>query len=109
MRIDEEETEVAISEAILSSIRRALSVLCDLSFDRPNCYFEAGYARGCFRRVVFTARRDHDPRAGVPGPFKVHFDVDQLKITWWDPEKLPEAESEVEERLRKIVAEVQGG
>jgi hypothetical protein len=45
IRIDKVETEVAISEEILSSIRRALFVLCDLSFERPNCYFEAGFAK----------------------------------------------------------------
>jgi len=107
VRIDKEETAVAISEEILSSIRRALLVLCDLSFERPNCYYEAGYAKGCFRRVLFTARRDHDPRAQPAGPFKVHFDLDQLKITWWDPDDLPKASGEVEERIRKILTEIQ--
>jgi len=106
LRIDKEETEVAISEEILSAIRRALIVVCDLSFERPNCYFEAGYAKGCFRRVLFTARRDHDPRATEKGEFKVHFDVDQLKITWWDPSDFPQAKRELEERVRKILAEI---
>lgn len=103
VRIDRQETEVAISEEILSSIRRALLVLCDLTFERPNCYFEAGYAKGCFRRVLFTARCDHDPRARTGGQFKVHFDLDQLKITWWDPDDLDKARAEVEDRIRNIL------
>jgi hypothetical protein len=106
VRIDRKETEVAISEEILSSIRRALLVLCDLSFERPNCYFEAGYAKGCFRRVLFTARHDHDPRASSKGPFKVHFDLDQLKITWWNPDNFSSAKNEVEERVRNILNEI---
>jgi hypothetical protein len=107
VRIDKEETEIAISEEILSSVRRSLLVLCDLSFERPNCYFEAGYAKGCFRRVLFTARHDHDPRRSPPGQFKVHFDLDQLKITWWNPDDLSQARSELESRIRKILTEVQ--
>ncbi len=108
VRIDKEETEAAISEEILSSIRRALLVLCDLSFERPNCYFEAGYAKGCFRRVLFTARHDHDPRASSKGAFKIHFDVDQLKIAWWNPENFFPAKNEVKERLRNILNVIKG-
>jgi hypothetical protein len=107
VRIDAEEPEAAISEAILSSIRRATLVLCDLSFERPNCYFEAGFAKGSFRRVIFTARADHDPRAAVRGEHKVHFDVDQLRITFWHADDLPRARAEIEERLASVLREIQ--
>lgn len=109
VRIDAEEPEAAISEAILSSIRRAMLVLCDLSFERPNCYFEAGFAKGSFRRVIFTARADHDPRAAARGQNRVHFDVDQLRITFWNPEELPRARAEVQERLANVLREIQPG
>jgi hypothetical protein len=106
IRIDKEELEGAISEEILSAIRRSLMVLCDLSFERPNCYFEAGFAKGSFRRVIFTARRDHDPRARSSCPYKVHFDVDQIRITWWQPEELAIARNEVEERVSAVLAQI---
>lgn len=98
--------EEPISDAILSSIRRSLLVLCDLTFARPNCYFEAGYAKGAFRRILFTARRDHDPRAGADPQQRVHFDVDQFRITWWDPADFGRAQAELQDRLRALVAEV---
>src|SRR5262249_53083375 len=75
--MEREDPEEAISEAILSRIRRSVLVLCDLTFTRPNCYYEAGYAKGSFRRVILTCRHDHDPRTNPDAPFKVHFDVDQ--------------------------------
>jgi hypothetical protein len=106
IRIDAEEPEAAISEAILSSIRRSTLVLCDLSFERPNCYFEAGFAKGSFRRVIFTARADHDPRGAVRGEYRVHFDVDQLRITFWDPADLPRARDEIRERLANALPEI---
>jgi hypothetical protein len=105
--IDRRETEEAIGEALLSSIRRALLVVCDLTFARPNCYFEAGYAKGAFRRIIFTARADHNVRAhGAGGDFKVHFDLDQFRITWWDRSDFQSSRHELEERLGTIAAEV---
>jgi hypothetical protein len=95
-----EDPEEAISEAILSAIRRSVLVAADLTFARPNCYYEAGYAKGAFRRVILTCRKDHDVRAGGGSPFKVHFDVDQNRITWWSPETFEEARLELTERLR---------
>jgi hypothetical protein len=108
--IDRRDTEEPIGEAILSSIRRSLLVLCDLTFARPNCYFEAGFAKGAFRRVIFTARRDHNTREGATGDLTVHFDVDQWRITWWDAADFrPARAAEVEERLRAVLAEVRAG
>jgi hypothetical protein len=109
VRIDKQETEGAISEEILSSIRRALLVLCDLSFERPNCYFEAGFAKGAFRRVIFTARSDHDPRDPETREWKVHFDLDQYKISWWNPDNLQEAKADLKSRIKKVVSEIQAG
>jgi hypothetical protein len=104
--IAEREPENAISEAILSSIRRSTLVLCDLSFERPNCYFEAGFAKGAMRRVLFSCRSDHNHRAHQNGEYRVHFDVDQLKITWWDSDNLSPAASELESRLRLLLREM---
>ena len=107
VRIDRQEPESAISEEILSSIRRALLVLCDLSFERPNCYFEAGFAKGAFRKVIFTARSDHDPREPSHGQWKVHFDLDQYKISWWNPENLQEAKANLKSRIETVLSEIQ--
>lgn len=104
--INDEEPEDAISEAILSAIRRATLVLCDLSFERPNCYFEAGFAKGAFRRVLYTCRKDHDVRNEPPSKYKVHFDVDQFKITWWDPQNFDSAKIELGKRLRRLLEEL---
>ncbi len=109
IRIDKQETESAISEEILSSIRRALLVLCDLSFERPNCYFEAGFAKGAFRRVIFSARSDHDPRNAATGQGKVHFDVDQYKISWWNPDNLHKAKDDLKSRIERVLADIRTG
>ena len=104
--IDEREPENAISEAILTSIRRSTLVLCDLSFERPNCYFEAGFAKGAMRRVLFSCRADHNPRSSTSGQYRVHFDVDQMKITWWRADGLESAKAELVIRLHALLAEI---
>lgn len=101
-----EDPEEAISEAILSAIRRSVLVVADLTFARPNCYYEAGYARGAFRRVLLTCRKDHDPRSGGAHTFKVHFDVDQNRITWWMPDAFAAAVRELQDRLRQAKREL---
>jgi hypothetical protein len=103
--MDEQEPEQAISEAILSSIRRSTLVLCDLSFERANCYFEAGFAKGAMRRILFSCRSDHDLRRNPASEYRVHFDVDQFKITWWDAADLDTAQNELEGRLRALLTE----
>jgi len=104
--MDEQEPEDAISEGILSSIRRSTLVLCDLSFERPNCYFEAGFAKGAMRRVLFSCRTDHNLRANRTTEHRVHFDVDQFKTTWWDPEDLQPARNELEDRFSALSSEI---
>ncbi len=104
--VERSEPEGAISEAILSGIRRSVLVLCDLTFARPNCYYEAGYAIGAFRRVILTCRDDHDPRKSPKPPLTVHFDVDQLKITWWSLENAQAAKAELESRLKMLLEEL---
>jgi hypothetical protein len=54
-----------ITERMLSMIRRARFVVADLTHERPNVYFELGYARGIGKKVI-TILREGTER---------HFDV----------------------------------
>jgi hypothetical protein len=46
-----------ITEQLLNMIRSARLVVCDLSFERPNVYFELGFARGIGKKVITVARK----------------------------------------------------
>jgi len=64
-----------ITEQVMKMIQSARLVVADLSLERPNVYFELGYARGLGKTVVTIMR------AGT----KVHFDVkDWTYITYID-------------------------
>jgi len=64
-RIDDNTTFEPITQKILSHIELAEVVVADLSRERPNCYFELGYALALKKQIVVTAFKWE----------KIHFDV----------------------------------
>jgi TIR domain len=68
-----------ITEKMIEMIHRAYLIVADLTHERPNVYFELGYARGIGKRVV-TIRREGT---------EVHFDVyDWQHISYIDSRPL---------------------
>lgn len=47
-----------ITEKMLSMIQRARFIVADLTHERPNVYFELGYARGIGKNVITILRED---------------------------------------------------
>lgn len=105
-RVDREEFEEAINEIILDKIRTSRIVIADLTFERPNCYFEIGYALAIQKSLILSAREDHDPRRPLRNPNdpKVHFDLDGHKITFWTPADLNAFREEMAGRIKKHLA-----
>jgi hypothetical protein len=97
-----------IGSEILSRIASCRLVVADLTFERPNCYYEVGYADALGKKVVMLARRDHDPRrAGrQPDDPKVHFDLDQQKFTFWTEDDWGRVRAELEDRIGQALAQL---
>ncbi|MBB1490716.1 MULTISPECIES: toll/interleukin-1 receptor domain-containing protein [unclassified Paracoccus (in: a-proteobacteria)] len=55
-RVDEKEDSESISQEIFRLIRNSSIILCDITNDRPNVYFETGYALGLNRQIILTCR-----------------------------------------------------
>ena len=57
-------------------------MIADITHENRGVYFEAGYAEGIGRPVIYTCRTDtFKPETGHP-----HFDVNHhLHVTWDDP------------------------
>jgi len=64
-----------ITDRILSEIRRAEFVVADFSGERPNAYFEAGFAKGLGREIIWCCRE-----ADVG---KLHFDIRHYGFVVW--------------------------
>lgn len=104
------EGEEGITERALALIAKGPFVICDLTFARPNCYYEAGFAQGKGVLVLLTAREDHNPRANsrTPDQAKVHFDLDQKNITFWSERDLLAARKELTERIQRTLEQLAG-
>jgi hypothetical protein len=55
-RVKDVRGDYRITERILAMIRRARFVVADLTHERPNVYFELGYARGLGKTVITLLR-----------------------------------------------------
>jgi len=100
-RVDLTEGRETITERILQLIDGSNLVIADLTYERPNCYFEAGYTQGKGIPIIYTARKDHDPRRPgrkVADP-RVHFDLDAHKITYWSEDDMISARLELTQRI----------
>ena len=90
LRVDRVEHNEDIDNKIFELLDSTDFVIADLTYARPSAYYEAGYAAGKSKPVIYIARRDHfkarddDPH----GNLRVHFDL-QMKniIAWSDPDR----------------------
>jgi hypothetical protein len=81
LRIDRKDHDRKIDDEIVAEIRRSAFVVADFSGHRGGVYYEAGFAHGLGRRVIFTCCRDEID--------KIHFDVRQYNtILWQSPDEV---------------------
>lgn len=69
-------TNEGITDRILSEVRLAQFVVADFTGQRGGVYFEAGFARGLGRPVIWCCRKDELE--------KVHFDIKHYGHVVWD-------------------------
>ncbi len=55
-RVDEPQYTERITDRILESIRRAEYIIVDLTYSKPNVFYEAGYAQGVGKTTIYIAR-----------------------------------------------------
>jgi len=80
-RVDRAEPQQTITAEIIRAIAGSRCVIGDLTYGRPSVYFELGVAHGLGIPLVLTCRRDHF-RANNNFE-RVHFDLEQYKISYW--------------------------
>ena len=89
-RIDDDERSERITDRILDSIRKAEFVIIDLTHERPNVFFEAGYAHGIGKTPIYIAREGTD----------IHFDVKDYPVIEF--RNMKELRERLVRRLRSI-------
>jgi nucleoside 2-deoxyribosyltransferase len=81
LRIDRSHHINKIDDQIIAEIRRSAIVVADFTGHRGGVYYEAGFAHGLGKQVIFTCRQDMLA--------DLHFDVRQYNtIVWRDATQL---------------------
>jgi guanylate kinase len=84
---DSDKLDYRITDEILQSISRAELIVCDLSYERPNVYYELGYARGLGKTVISCAKKGTT----------LHFDIKDFNTILYD------GPLEIQRRLASIL------
>jgi hypothetical protein len=90
LRIDEVQDSGRISDQILTEIIESEIILADLSEERPNCYYEAGFAHAIRKKIIFTIRKGSN----------IHFDLAGHRFIEWETEG--ELRRELQKRFKAI-------
>lgn len=96
LRIDEVQSSGSITDQTLQAIDRSAVVLADLTGERPNCYFEVGYAHALGKELILTIRK---------GETK-HFNLADRRFIEWETDK--ELYERLCRRLEAIWAKLPG-
>ena len=90
VRVDEIQDSGNISEQILENISVSKIIIAELSGERPNCYYEAGFAHALGKEIIFSIKEDD----------KIHFDLAGYRFMTWRTEA--QLRNKLRERLEAI-------
>jgi hypothetical protein len=74
--VEREEHNDKICDLIISEIRSSKFLIADVSGQRQNVYYEAGFAHGLGRGVIWTCRQGEEQN--------IHFDTRQYNHILWE-------------------------
>lgn len=86
-RVDRIASDATIDRKIIDNIKKAELIIADLSFERPNCYYELGYARAIGKNIISIASKNT----------QIHFDVEHYDCVYFSSGE--ELEGELQKRL----------
>ena len=97
-RLDHKQPAGLIDDQLRVAIRTSKVLICDLTHGNKGAYWEAGFAEGLGKPVIFTCRHDvFDDKTHEHNP---HFDTAHMKTIRWDPADPGVASAELKVTLR---------
>ena len=91
IRLDKAHFNDKISARIIADIRRSQFVIADVTLERPNVYYEAGFAQALGKVVIWTCREGTD----------IHFDTSQYQHLVWND--VADLRAKLTDRLRALI------
>jgi len=100
-RLDDSPSAGLIDDRLRVEIRQSRFLLADLTHHNKGAYWEAGFAEGLGKPVIYLCRQDifDDKSQGT------HFDTNHHLTVVWDPEKLDEGAAKLKATIRATLPE----
>ena len=76
IRVDKIRDSGKINDQILENIAKSKFIISDLTGERPNCYYETGFAHALGKELILTIREKE----------KIHFDLAGYRFIIWKTE-----------------------
>lgn len=92
--LNEGQTAGLIDNRMRVELRKSRFVVADLTYANSGAYWEAGYAEGIGRPVIYTCEKSWFSEK------KTHFDTNHCLTIRWDAEDLPAAQNELADCIR---------
>lgn len=100
------EPKGSIHEDIWEYLEGCKIILCDLTYERPNCFIEYGYALAKNKHIILSVEESQGKTKD--GYIRVPFDTQNQKYSFWkkewftnnDQENIEKFKEEIEERIR---------
>jgi len=97
LRIDRKDHNNRIDDEIVAEIRKSKFVVADLTGKNAGAYFEAGFAQGLGKPVIWTCQQSEIDAGNV------HFDTRQYSIVSWEPDKLDDFAKRLTQRIEATI------
>lgn len=91
IRVDEIEHNRRVTDKVMECIRNCRVVVADLTEQRPNCYYELGYAHALGKEVVHTVKYGE----------MIHFDIQDYNFIIYP--NTTELKTRLEQRLKAVI------
>ncbi len=100
-RLDDGQPAGLIDDRLRVEIRQSRFLIADLTHENRGAYWEAGYAEGLGKPVIYTCRKDvfDDKARGT------HFDTNHHLTVVWEADKLTEAIEKLKATIRATLPE----
>ena len=101
-RLDERQPAGLIDDRLRAEIRQCRFLIADLTHENRGAYWEAGFAEGLGKPVIYTCRKDvfEDKAKGT------HFDTNHHLTVKWEPSNLGDAVDRLKATIRATLPEV---
>ncbi len=100
-RLDEGQPAGLIDDHLRVEIRKSKFLIADLSHHNNGAYWEAGYAEGLGKPVIYTCRKEvFDDKTK-----STHFDTNHHLTVTWEEDKLEEAAEKLKATIRATLPE----